>query len=220
MRIWRDIYAVIPAKGGSQAKSRLAPDHSMRFRSGLAQAMLHDVLEALSQTPELAGVVVVTEDSAMAAIAAVYGARVIQEGAREGQTGAVWAGARRLQQEGAAGMLTMPGDIPLVTSREVSQLFAVHGSGAAVSMVPAHDHRGTNAILMTPADAFKPAFGNDSFKPHLAIARGLGIEPKVIELQGIGLDIDTPTDLNRLMQNPTHNRTWDFLADQGLIHSQ
>jgi 2-phospho-L-lactate guanylyltransferase len=220
MRIWRDIYAVIPAKGGSQAKSRLAPGHSMQFRSGLARAMLQDVLEALSQTPELTGVVVVTEDLILAEVAASYGARVIKEGARDGQTGAVLAGAQRLRQEGAAGVLAVPGDIPLVTSREVSQLFAVHGSGTAVSMVPAHDHRGTNAILMTPADAFKPAFGNDSFRPHLEMARSLGIEPKVIELQGIGLDIDTASDLDRLMQKPTHSRTWDFLAAQGLVHSQ
>ena len=219
MRIWREVYAVVPAKGGGEAKSRLAPAHSMQFRSSLAQAMLHDVLAALSTVAELAGVIVVTDDPVTAEIAAIHRARVMEDGARDGHTGAVMAGARQLRREGAIGMLTVPGDIPLITSWEVSQLFAVHGTGLAVSMVPAHDLRGTNAILMTPADGLELAFGNDSFQPHLAAAHGLGIEPAVVELQGIGLDIDTASDLGLLMQRPSPTRTWAFLASQGLVHA-
>ena len=43
-------------------------------------------------------------------------------------------------------------------------------------------------------------FGDDSFLPHLAAARGLGIEPTIVELPGIGLDIDQPEDVQALLR--------------------
>jgi 2-phospho-L-lactate guanylyltransferase len=51
------------------------------------------------------------------------------------------------------------------------------------------------------------SFGNDSFLPHLATARQMGIEPNVIELAGIGLDIDNPADLAAFMAVPSQTRT-------------
>ena len=39
---------------------------------------------------------------------------------RQGHTGAVVAAGRRLAAEGRAGMLTVPGDIPLITADELS----------------------------------------------------------------------------------------------------
>jgi 2-phospho-L-lactate guanylyltransferase len=38
-------------------------------------------------------------------------------------------------------------------------------------------------------------FGDDSFLPHLAAARAVGIEPTILKLSGIGLDIDQPADI-------------------------
>ena len=42
-------------------------------------------------------------------------------------------------------------------------------------------------------------FGIDSFRKHLALARDRGIDPQVTKLPGIGLDIDTPSDISELM---------------------
>jgi 2-phospho-L-lactate guanylyltransferase len=83
--------------------------------------------------------------------------------------------------------------------------------------VPAHDRRGSNAILMTPADAVPLAFGDDSFLPHLDAARRLGIEPVIVPMPGIGLDIDNGHDLALLMQAPSPTRSWAFMAAQGLV---
>ena len=213
----REIFAVVPVKGTIEAKSRLSPDYPVEFRRALARAMLEDVLAALGAVKELAGVIVVTVDALARATAERFGARVFEDGARDGHTGAVVAAGRRLAIEGRAGMLTVPGDIPLITADEVSRLFAAHGEAPAFSIVPAHDRRGSNAILMTPPDAVPLAFGNDSFLPHLDAARRIGIEPAIVPLPGIGLDIDNGPDLALLMQRPSPTHTWALLAARGLV---
>ena len=65
----------------------------------------------------------------------------------------------------------------------------------AFTIVPARDDLGSNAVLCTPADAVPLRFGDNSFFPHLAAARAHGIEPNVVRLPRIALDIDTPDDL-------------------------
>jgi hypothetical protein len=50
--------------------------------------------------------------------------------------------------------------------------------------------------VMTPPDLIPLAFGNDSFRPHLAAASAAGIDPQVLRLEGIGLD--EPIDLKVL----------------------
>jgi 2-phospho-L-lactate/phosphoenolpyruvate guanylyltransferase len=212
----RDIVAVVPVKDFAAAKSRLAP-HAPDFRRGLARAMVEDVLAALAATTQLAGLVVVTVDPMARELAMRYGARVFEDGACDGHTGAVMAAAQRLAAEGRAGMLTVPGDIPLITPEEVSRVLAAHGEAPAFSIVPAHDRRGSNAILMTPPDAVPLAFGDDSFLPHLAAARRLGIEPSVLPMPGIGLDIDNERDLALLMRIPSPTSSWAFLAASGLV---
>ena len=114
----------------------------------------------------------------------------------------------------------MPGDIPGITAKEVSQLFAYHGEAPAFTIVPANGGRGTNAVLMTPSNAVPLAFGNDSFLPHLAAARRLGIEPTILPMHGIGLDIDNFQDLVQFMQTPSRTRTWAFLATHGLVQPE
>lgn len=215
----RDIWAVVPVKELDAAKSRLSNDYSPAFRRGLARAMLEDVLRALAEASGLAGIAVVTLDPDVARIAANWRARVFEDGARDGRTGAVTAAARRLAREGRAGMLTVPGDIPGITSDEVSRLLAAHREAPAFSIVPAHDRRGSNAIVVTPADAVALAFGNDSFLPHVETARRLGIEPTIFPLPGIGLDIDNARDLTTFLQEPSPTRTSAYLAAQGMVAS-
>jgi 2-phospho-L-lactate/phosphoenolpyruvate guanylyltransferase len=125
------------------------------------------------------------------------------------------AAAARLAAEGCRAMLTMPGDIPRASADEVRQLTAVHKAAPSFSIVPAHDSRGSNAILCSPPDRVPLRFGNDSFRPHLDAARRCGIEPTILNLPGIGLDIDNPLDMFMREKSPT--RTWRYLEAQGLV---
>ena len=82
-------------------------------------------------------------------LAASYGARLIEVGARDGHSGAVTAAARLLAAEGRSGMLTLPADIPLVTPAEIARLLAAHLPAPSFTIVPSHDQRGSNAIAGT-----------------------------------------------------------------------
>jgi 2-phospho-L-lactate guanylyltransferase len=166
------------------------------------QVMLRDVLAALSVTQGLAGLAVVTLDPWAKALARQYGAQIITEGAREGHTGAVTAAAAVLQAGGIAAILTMPGDIPAVKTPEVEALIAAMTSPLAFIIAPAHDEQGSNAILMSPPDAVKLRFGEDSYFPHLASARAAGITPQILRLPGIAMDIDHPADIARFARIP------------------
>jgi 2-phospho-L-lactate guanylyltransferase len=212
----RKICAVVPVKETRDAKQRLAGVLSGAQRQQLALAMFEDVLAVLVSVRELAGILVVTIDPAATAIAVRHGARVSDDGARDGHTGAVAAAARQLAAEGRD-MLQLPGDVPLVEAHDIGQLIAVHcsvlGSGPAFTIVPARDERGSNAVLCSPPDAVPLRFGENSFFPHLAAAKASGIEPKVVQLPRIALDIDTAEDLALLLAAPARTRA-RLLLDQ------
>jgi 2-phospho-L-lactate guanylyltransferase len=208
-----DIWAVVPVKDTGAAKTRLAAAVPAELRQGLALAMLEDVLAALVEAPGLAGVLLVTIDPAARDLAARYGARCITDGARDGHTGAVTAAARRLTADGHGAMLTLPGDIPLVTAAEIERLIAAHRPAPSFTIAPSHDKMGSNAILMSPPDAVPLRFGDDSFFPHLAAAEKHGIAPSVVRLPGIALDIDNPADLLHFAALGSRTRAGLWLAE-------
>jgi 2-phospho-L-lactate guanylyltransferase len=219
MNARRSIYAVVPIKETSDAKRRLASVLDTRRRQELALAMFEDVLATLAGVRDLAGIIVVTADPAAAAIASRYGARVSSDGAREGHTGAVAAVARQLA---ADDMLTVPGDIPLVQTDDIGRLLeghddATHRDSRAFIIVPARDERGSNALICAPAGAVPLIFGADSFWPHVAAAKRCGIEPTVLRLPRVALDIDTPDDLALFLGTPSQTRA-RALLDQWRLH--
>ena len=203
------IWAVVPFKGFDDAKQRLSGEFSPAFRRALAGAMLLDVLAALGASRRLAGIVLVTADGGAAEIGRAHGCRLCGAGARHGHTAAVVAGGLALGA--GCGMLSLPADVPGVTAEEIDMLLDVHGAAPAFTIAPAADRRGSNAIVATPPDAVPLAYGDDSFAPHLAAARRRGIVPRVVELAGIGRDVDTPADLRAAWVERRGIRTQDFL---------
>ena len=115
-------------------------------------------------------------------------------------------------------MMTMPGDIPRLSSAEITATLAAHGVAPAFTIVPAHDHLGSNMIVCSPPDVVPLRFGEDSFYPHLDAARALGIDPLIVRHPGIGMDIDHPVDLvSFLRMSPrVPTRTLGFLEESGI----
>ncbi len=208
-----ELWAVVPIKETECAKQRLAHLFCHSFRRRLALAMCADVLRAVTSVPELTAVVVVTLDPAVTKLAAQFGARVWTEGARDGHTGAVTAAAHRLGVSGA-GMLALPGDIPLVSPTDIRQVLQAHRGGPAFTIVPARDEQGSNAILCSPADAVPLRFGPDSFFPHLGAARRCGLDPNVVQIPAIGLDLDEPVDIAEFMKIPSATATRRLLETE------
>jgi 2-phospho-L-lactate guanylyltransferase len=121
--------------------------------------------------------------------------------------------ARKLAAQGAGGMLTIPGDVPLVSSAELQQIIRAHRDTPAFTIVPAHDQLGSNAIACSPPDIIVLRFGDNSFYPHLETARQTGIEPQILKLPGLSLDIDHPEDLLTFLKTPSITRTFRYLVD-------
>ena len=161
--------------------------------------MLEDVLAALAGA-NLAGILVNTLDPVATDLATRYGARVMTEDARAGHTGAVAAMARALSRAGRAGMLVLPGDIPRVTAAEINALVAAGRTAPSFTIAPAHDELGPTACCALPPEVMPLRFGDNSYFPHLATARGHGIEPTIVPLPGFALDIDHPDDLHAFLR--------------------
>ena len=211
------IGAVLPVKDLGDAKQRLGGLLDAAERRRLARAMAEDVLETLTRVPGLAETIVVTRDDRAAALAARHGARVLREPANEGQSAAVARAAAALEREGIQTLLQVPGDVPGARADEIATAIAGHGPGTpAVTLVPARDRRGTNCVLCSPPGVLPFSFGHESFGPHCRAARALGIEPRIVPLPGLGLDIDTPDDLRAFLARPAPGRTLDYLRESGI----
>ena len=208
----RDIWAVIPVKETAVAKQRLADTLPSRLRQELALAMLEDVLAAVAAVSELQGVAVVTVDRVAAEIARRFGAEIWPDGAHDGHTGAVKTAAERLAANGRT-MLTIPGDVPLVTAADIRGVLAAHAAAPAFTIVPAWDERGSNTIICSPADAVPLRFGPDSYFPHLAAARARGLTPAIVRNGAIALDIDEPSDLTKFMERRRAMRSFRLLDE-------
>ena len=211
-------WIIVPVKDTSQSKQRLGELLSQDQRRQLAHVMLEDVLEAIAPLRDRAPCVLVTIDPFAKACAERYNMRTIVDGAHDGHTGAVDGGRRRLADEGARGILTMPGDIPLLVTDEISRVLDAHEQSRGFTIVPAGDKKGSNAVACTPPMAVPLRFGENSFYPHLDAARKAGIEPVVKEFSGIATDVDTPGDIQRLLRRDPNARAraTQFLHSIGL----
>ncbi len=212
-----DIWAAIPVKGFTGAKQRLSSLLSPSQREALAAAMLEDVLEAVAGS-RVAGILVNTADEPSAALARRWGARIVTEDACNGHTAAVAGMSRLLAREKRGGMVAMPGDIPRVTAPELNAVLAAAEDAPGFVIAPAHDELGSNAVLCSPPDSVPLRFGDDSYFPHLQAARRQGLEPSIVRMPGIGLDIDHPIDLRALLTARPRQpiRTVTLLEEMGI----
>ncbi len=190
---------LIPAKGFTKSKQRLAPLLSGRGRWILAQAMLHSVLDQVLSARGVEATFVVTANAEVMQLAESLGAQVIQEQQERGETEAVALALRNLRLRGLQTVLILPGDLPLIRSSDVESVLNQVPVGKSASpfavLVPSRDHMGTNALLLSPPDVIRPRFGYDSFCGHLSEVSNHGIAFKVLENERIALDIDSPRDL-------------------------
>ena len=210
-------YVVIPAKDFHGAKQRLAGLLQPHERSALARATLTDTLAACVQAEGLAGIGVVTCDREVAELAEALRAEVLWEAEPRGQSAAVARGSRECLRRGIPSMLTMPGDIPLLTAEDVEALASAAQSAAAVIMVPNREDTGTNALVLTPPDGLPVAFGDDSFRRHLRLCAERGLAVDVRRMPRLALDIDTPEDLAVFVAKRVPGHSLQVLTDLGVL---
>jgi len=206
---------LIPVKNTSSAKQRLAEILDPPSRTQLAQAMLHDVLATLHTWQNRPRVAVVTSDPYARNLATEFAFEVIPDPQNPGETGAIEMATRICDERGEDSTLVIPADIPLIQAWELEQILN-HAPAEGSVLVPAFDGRGTNAAFRRPANLFPLRFGNDSFKPHHAAAQATEKPCIVLNLPGIAIDVDNPSDLQQLVSLPGETRAqrlarqWDL----------
>jgi 2-phospho-L-lactate guanylyltransferase len=178
--------------------------------------MLSDVLNALTETRSLAGIIVVTGDATAASIARAAGARVLADTQNTGTTAAVTCAARHVAGIGGRNMLFVPADVPTITPADIGAIAAAHRAGRSVTLVPATFDGGTNALACSPPAGIGFCFGDDSYRRHCLAAKACGIEPRVLELPRVGQDIDRPGDLAAMIARPSRTRTYAYLQSSGI----
>jgi 2-phospho-L-lactate guanylyltransferase len=192
MKIW----AIVPVKPFVRAKSRLSAVLAAPQREALAERMFRHGLHVLSQVRQIAGVMVVSRDSRALALARDYGAHTIQESGAPELNDALRRASEFVRLQGADGVLVIPADLPLYTVEDVEQIVHMGRYNTTVVLVPDRNENGTNALLVTPPGFIPFSFGPGSFRRHMDYANKAGATVKIYHSERIGLDIDTPDDLD------------------------
>lgn len=188
------VWAVVVARTGPNAKTRLGDALNAEERSALAVAMLTDVLRAATSAG-LAGMIAVLDPP----IAPIQGATVVPDPGG-GLDAAVTSGVGAAAAAGARTAVVLAGDLPLLEPDDISALLAA-AEGTRVVVVATDRHgTGTNALVLRLPDVIQPAFGPNSAARHRLAATTAGASVRSIELGRVALDIDTPDDLAELMR--------------------
>jgi 2-phospho-L-lactate guanylyltransferase len=197
--------AIIPVKRFGAAKRRLLEALDRRQRAAIVKAMLADVLVAATGCGRVERVILVSGEGRAERIALAHARgsavplEVLREPADSGHSRAATLGIIRALSHGAQAVALLPGDCPLLDPGELDAALARLAPGTVV-VVPDRHGSGTNALLMAPADAIGPAFGDASMERHRDRAERAGHAAVVDPIPSLALDLDTPEDLAALAE--------------------
>jgi 2-phospho-L-lactate guanylyltransferase len=189
------LWAIVPVKPLRHGKSRLSGALSDEKRMELNRVLLERTLKTLLDLKEVEQVLVVSRDSAALALARDLGARTVQEDGAPALNTALKRATVVAQVYASRGVLVIPADLPLLTASDVLALLARATEPPVVVIAPDRRRKGTNALLLSPADLIEYDFGGDSFSRHCEQARNVGARLVVVDLPSLGLDLDLPEDL-------------------------
>lgn len=203
------LWIAVPVKPLAQGKSRLAPLLPPNERQALARRLLERTLDVVGRIEEAAGVLVISRDREVLALAQDARATPLVEeangngngnGREAGLNRAVAQAAAWTRQRGAEALLVLPADLPLLEPDDIRLLMrAWGGDDRSVVLAPSRTG-GTNGLLLAPPDGIAPAFGPESFSRHRELAQSAGLTCTVAESPGLAWDVDTPEEFARLVE--------------------
>ncbi len=208
---------LIPVKEFRRSKERLAPDYSEDQREALARALCEDMFRVVAQVEGIDRVYVVSGEYHALSLARQLNFRTISESEQISESESVDSASRHCAGKGVQALLRLPIDIPLVTARDIEDLFAALEPAPSVVIVPSFDGTGTNALLRSPPDLFPSHFGPDSFALHLTEAVRAGARLRIVRNERIALDVDEPKELRAAAERVSpHSATARLMQQLGL----
>ncbi len=189
------VWAIVPVKPLQRGKSRLAGALSTSERTELNRLLLERTIRTLLDSSEVEEVLVVSRDSSALGLAREMGARTVQEDGAPSLNTALTRATLVAQVYASRGVLVIPADLPLLTGDDIRALLERATDPPVVVIAPDRHRRGTNALLLSPADLIEYDFGGSSFARHCDRAHQAGARLEIVELPSLGLDLDWPEDL-------------------------
>lgn len=204
------MWAIIPVKYLSEAKSSLREILGPMQRQQLVLSMLADVLNAIRHAPSVSGVAVVSPDRKVLDFADLHGATCIVESSLD-LNGALKSAIEKVVGRGATSVLIIPGDLPLLKSVDIENLTAMATAQRDVVIAPSKAN-GTNALLIRPPGLINLKFGGESFPLHVQEAVRAGVKPRIYKSPTVATDIDEPADLLKIETLGPGTRSHEFLS--------
>jgi 2-phospho-L-lactate guanylyltransferase len=196
--------AILPVKTFSQAKQRLRAGLPAPTREALVEAMLADVLGALTRS-SVDAILVITASAAARQLAYEHGARVLAD-EEAGHNTAAAIGIAVASAEKLDRALLVPGDCPALDPVEIDDLLSRPVPPPSALVIPDRHGTGTNGLLLSPPDAIPPSFGPGSCRRHLTLAAARHVAAERVEVPSLAVDVDTPEDLEALAALPERAR--------------
>lgn len=212
------IRAFVPLKHPARARRLMLEDLSARQRHSLYYTLARRTIAALRDTPMVRDTVIVTSSAEVEIFAEQLGVRVMHQMSDEGINCACEAAIASSSAVGISTALIVPGDLPMVTSTAITALLRSADS-PGVTIVPDRHHRGTNALVCTPAAGVRLRFGPNSFAEHIRAAREQGLATHIFESGELALDIDEPEDLDAWRGYDTRNYVGDGRESESIAGS-
>jgi 2-phospho-L-lactate guanylyltransferase len=207
-----NIWAIVPLKPLNRSKSRLAPVLDIEQREALSREMFVRTLKTLKQVKHIAGILVVSRDTAALALARSFDVQTLQESGAPELNASLTRATQAVLDLNANGVLIVASDIPLLQANDMEAMLEL--ATATPVTVIATDRRqdGTNAMLVRPPGLFPYTYGTGSCQKHIAAAKEAGAEIHLYESPTLALDVDIPADLDlyreRLMAYEVSEPAW------------
>jgi len=200
---------LLPVKCFRNAKQRLSHALDDTRRTGLARAMLQDVLTMISRARTPERVVVFTADEEVIQMTKPFGFDVVMEKSVDGHSAAVNQMVDELAGT-CSEILSIAADLPRLQPSEID--FALSAASEPITLIPSRDWTGTNGVVFITPARIAMEYGEGSFRRHLSKAAAAGLRSDVMDLPGVAFDIDTPADLKAFMEDPRKDsETWRYL---------
>ena len=189
-------WAVIPVKGLTESKTRLATHLQGEKRRILVEALLDDVLSSIIRSRVYGPIMVISPDENVASrIRPPEVSFLKQTGI--GLNRAVEQANRLATLGHARSLTTVLADIPLVEPSDFKELVGLGSPARRVVMAPS-TKGGTNVMLTSPPGVISPSYGRWSYSKHLRRAQAGRLNAYSLSNRRVSFDIDTMADLVEL----------------------
>jgi len=207
-----NIWAIVPLKPLNRSKSRLAPVLDIAQREALSREMFVRTLKTLKQVKHIAGILVVSRDTAALSLARSYEVQTLQESGAPELNASLTRATQAVLDLNANGVLIVASDIPLLQADDMEAMLELANTSPVTVIATDRRHDGTNAMLVRPPGLFPYAYGIESCQKHVAAAREAGADVHMYDSATVALDVDIPADLDlyreRLMAYEVSEPAW------------